>query len=157
MDAFLDIVTPFQAWHWLAIALVFLGMELALGTVDLLWISAAALLTGLFKWLAPAPIDGFEVQLIVFAASSVALLVLGRTVFGNWRHRLSDRPLLNKRMSSMIGSRAIVTQRFVAGSGRVKIGDTEWLAHAMNGENFAQGATVQIMDVEATAVKVVSV
>jgi membrane protein implicated in regulation of membrane protease activity len=57
-------------------------------------------------------------------------------------------------MESMVGTRALVTATFAAGTGRVKIGDTEWLAHALNGENFAEGVTVIIKDVEATAVKV---
>lgn len=154
MEAIIDFMTPLQAWHWLALALVVLGLELALGTIDLLWISAAAMLTALFKWIMPAPIDGLEGQLLFFAVTAIALLVLGRTVFGDWRNQESDKPLLNKRMESMIGTRALVTQSFAAGTGRVKIGDTEWLAHATNGENFAAGAMVLIKDVEATAVKV---
>lgn len=154
MEAIVDFVTPLQAWHWLALALIILGFELALGTIDLLWISAAAMLTALFKWIMPAPIDALEGQLLFFAVTSIALLVLGRTVFGDWRNQESDKPLLNKRMESMVGSRALVTKSFAAGTGRVKIGDTEWLAHAVDGEDFAKGATVMVKDVEATAVKV---
>ena len=154
MEAILDLIVPLQAWHWLALALILLGFELALGTVDLLWISGAALLTSLFKAIMPAPIDGMEAQLLFFAVTSIALLVLGRTVFDDWRHKESDKPLLNKRMEGMVRTRALVTQSFTAGTGRVKIGDTEWLAHATNGEDFAAGVTVLIKDVEATAVKV---
>ena len=132
-----------------------MGIELALGTVDLLWISAAAMLTALFKWIMPAPIDGLEAQLIFFAVTSVGLLILGRTVFKSWRDQASDKPLLNKRMERMVGSHAVVTEGFAAGKGRVKLGDTEWIAQAVNGEDFAQGATVVIKEVETTVVKVV--
>ena len=154
MEAIIDVFTPLEAWHWVALGLVLLGIELAVGTFDLLWISAAAFATALFKAVLPAPIDGLEGQLIFFSVASVVLLILGRTVFDDWRHAESDKPLLNKRMESMVGSRALVTQTFAAGTGRVKIGDTEWLAHAVNGEDFSEGATVMIKDVEATAVKV---
>ncbi len=154
MEGLIDFFTHLQAWHWLALGLIILGFELALGTVDLLWVSAAAFLTALFKAVMPAPIDGLEGQLLFFAVTSVGLLVLGRTVFGDWRNRESDKPLLNKRMESMVGTRALVTQAFAAGTGRVKIGDTEWLAHAVEGEDFAEGATVIVKDVEATAVQV---
>lgn len=154
MEALIEFFTPLQAWHWIALALIILGLELALGTIDLLWISAAAFLTALFKAVAPAPIDGLEGQLLVFAVASIGLLILGRTVFGDWRNHESDKPLLNKRMESMVGMRALVTQAFSAGTGRVKIGDTEWLAYAVEGDDFAEGATVIIKDVEATAVKV---
>ena len=154
MEAVIEFFTPLQAWHWAALGLVILGFELALGTIDLLWIAAAAFLTALFKAIMPAPIDGLEGQLLFFAVTAVGLLVLGRTVFGDWRNRENDKPMLNKRMESMVRSRALVTQAFAAGTGRVKIGDTEWLAHAVDGEDFAKGATVIIKDVEATAVKV---
>ena len=154
MEAFIDYFTPLQAWHWLALALVLLGIELAFGTIDLLWVSAAAFLTAIFKVIVPAPIDGLEGQFLFFAATAIGLLILGRTVFDSWRHVESDKPMLNKRMESMIGTRAMVTKDFAAGTGHVKIGDTEWLAHAVNGEDFTEGATVLIKDVEATAVKV---
>ena len=154
MEAIIDFFSQLEAWHWFAFALVILGLELALGTIDLLWISAAAMLTALFKWVMPAPIDGLEGQLLFFTVTSIGLLVLGRTVFGDWRNQESDKPLLNKRMESMVGTRALVTKAFSAGTGRVKIGDTEWLAHAVNGEDFSEGTTVMIKDVEATAVKV---
>ena len=156
MESLIEFLTPLQAWHWFALALILLGFELALGTIDLLWISAASLLTALFKAVMPAPIDGMEGQLLFFALASIGLLVLGRTVFDSWRHQDSDKPLLNKRMQSMVGTRALVTQSFSAGTGRVKIGDTEWLAHAIDGDDFPEGKTVIIKDVEATAVKVVA-
>lgn len=156
MEAFLDFFTPLEAWHWVAIALVLLGIELALGTIDLLWISAAAFVTALFAAIMPAPMNGVEAQFVFFAIASIGLLVLGRTVFGDWREMKSDKPMLNKRMQSMVGTRALVTQAFIAGTGRVKIGDTEWLAHAVDGEAFAKGATVIVEDVDATVVKVVS-
>ena len=157
METIIAYLTPFQAWHWFALALILLGFELALGTIDLLWISAAALLTALFKAVVPAPIDGIEGQLLFFALASIGLLVLGRTVFGGWRYQESDKPMLNKRMESMVGMQALVTTAFAAGTGRVKIGDTEWLAHAVEGGDFAKGETVIIKDVEATAVKVAAV
>jgi len=47
MEAFIDFFTPLQAWHWIGLALILLGIELALGTFDLLWISAAAFATSL--------------------------------------------------------------------------------------------------------------
>lgn len=154
MEALIDFFTPLQAWHWVGLALVLLGIELALGTFDLLWISAAAFITALFKAVMPDSMSGMEVQFIIFALTAIVLLILGRTVFGDWRNQESDKPMLNKRMETMVGSRALVTQSFAAGAGRVKIGDTEWLAHSLDGQNFSKGDTVIVKDVEATAVKV---
>ena len=38
MEIIIDFFSQLEAWHWLAFALVILGLELALGTIDLLWI-----------------------------------------------------------------------------------------------------------------------
>ena len=154
MDAIISFFTPLEIWHWVALGLMLLGIELAIGTFDLLWIAAAAFLTALFASVAPAGMSGAEGQLIVFATVSVILLVLGRTVFDDWRNIKTDRPLLNKRMETLKGRRALVTTAFAAGTGRVKIGDTEWLAHASNGDDFVKGSTVIVDDVDTTAVKV---
>lgn len=154
MEAFMDFITPLEVWHWVALGLILLGIELVLGTFDLLWISAAAFATALFKAIMPDTLAVLEIQLLFFAVASIGLLILGRTVFGDWRNRESDKPLLNKRMETLIGSRALVTRTFSAGTGRVKIGDTEWLAHASQGEDFAEGTTVIVDGVDETAVKV---
>lgn len=155
MEAFMDILLPLEVWHWIALGLVLLGIELVLGTFDLLWVSAAAFATAVFKAIMPEALGGLEIQLLFFAVSAIGLLIVGRTVFGDWRNRESDKPLLNKRMETLIGKRALVTKTFSAGSGRVKIGDTEWLAHATHGEDFAEGTTVVIDGVDETIVKVV--
>lgn len=154
MEALIEFFTPLEIWHWVALGLVLLGIELAIGTFDLLWVAAAAFLTALFAWLAPNTIAVMEGQFAVFAIASIILLILGRTVFGDWRNQETDKPLLNQRMETLKGRRALVTAAFAAGTGRVKIGDTEWLAHATNGHDFSEGATVIVEDVEATAVKV---
>lgn len=156
MDTLIEFVTPLEPWHWVALGLVLLGVELMIGTFDLLWVGAAALATALFSALVPDTLAGPGLQFAFFAVSSVALIVLGRSVFGDWRNKETDKPMLNKRMDAMIGRRALVTSGFSAGSGRVKIGDTEWLAHAVEGEDFAEGATVLVKGVEATVVKVVA-
>jgi len=48
----------------------------------------------------------------------------------------------------------MVVGDFTAGSGRVKIGDTEWLARGLDGRDFAEGATVLVDSVDATSVTV---
>ena len=156
MEAFMELMFPLEIWHWVALGLILLGIELIIGTYDLLWVSAAAFLTAVFKAIMPAPLSGLEGQLLFFAVTAIGLLIAGRTVFGDWRNRENDAPLLNKRMESLVGRRALVTRAFAAGTGRVKIGDTEWLAHATTGENFGEGATVIVEGVDETAVNVVA-
>ena len=99
-----EVITP---WHWLGLALVLLGIEMMLGTYDLLWISAAAF--GATLWAAlplPAGLSSWQAEAIVFCIAALVLLVLGRTVFSNLRSAVSDRPSLNQRGRSLVGKKA---------------------------------------------------
>ena len=71
---------PPSAWHWLALGLILLAIEMALGTWDLLWIAIAAALTSAFTAFAPDGLTVWQGQLIFFGVASVGLFILGRTV-----------------------------------------------------------------------------
>ncbi len=156
MEGFTEILFPIEFWHWVALGLMLLGIELLIGTYDLLWISAAAFATALITGLLPASIMGAEIQFLVFSVMAIGFILVSRTMLSSWREQKTDRPLLNQRMQTMIGRQALVTQSFKAGSGRVKIGDTEWLAYASEDENFHKGRIVIVDSIETTAVRVVA-
>ena len=54
----------------------------------------------------------------------------------------SSDPLLNNRVGRLHGETALVTQAIESGSGRVKVGDSEWIAR---GADTAAGARVRII------------
>ena len=141
---------PITHWHWMAIGFTILAIEVSIGTFDLLWIGLAALLTALFKAFAPEAFAGLEYQLGVFAFFSIVLLVAGRTVFSGMRNQPNDAPQLNQRMASMIGQRGVTASAFVGGSGRVKIGDTEWMGESFDGSAIEAGMTVTVEAVDST-------
>ncbi|MFC6197217.1 NfeD family protein [Ponticaulis profundi] len=147
-----EVITP---WHWLGLALVLLGIEMMLGTYDLLWISAAAF--GATLWAAlplPAGLSSWQAEAIVFCIAALVLLVLGRTVFSNLRSAVSDRPSLNQRGRSLVGKKAVAVTDFAAGEGRVKLGDTTWMALADQAAVITQGMEVTVQDTEGTVLKV---
>ncbi len=147
-----DVITP---WHWLGLALLLLAVEMLLGTYDLLWISAAAFLTALYAALPLGDLfSGWQAEAIFFALSSLVLLVLGRTVFSGLRGSISDRPLLNQRGKSLVGRTAIAVTDFTGGEGRVKLGDSTWLALADKDLDISAGTEVEIKDVDGTVLKV---
>ena len=150
----MELFSELTVWHWFAFALVLFGIEMMTGTFDLLMIAIAAFATGIFAHFAPAGMGGWESQLVVFGLASIALIVLGRTVFAGMRKVVDEHPTLNKRMNSLIGKRGMVTADFEAGQGRVKIGDTEWLAESIDGSNFEDGATIVVEEAESTMVRV---
>ena len=63
----------------------------------------------------------------------------------------SDRPLLNRRAEQFIGQRYTLETAIVGGKGKVRIGDSPWLAE---GPDLPAGAEVEVVGVDGTTVKV---
>ncbi len=156
MDAVLGLLNGITVWHWLGLALVLLGLEITLGTFDLLWVSGAAFLTSAWAALPlPAVLGGWQQELVFFAIVSLILLAVGRTVFADVRKGTpSDRPDLNQRGKSMIGKTGTAVSDFAGGEGRVKIGDGSWLASIERGEVIKTGTTVKVVAINGTILQV---
>ena len=148
------VLWPPTAWHWLAVGLILLSLEMMLGTFDLLWVSIAAGLTSAFTAIAPDGIAGWQSQLVFFAIASTALFILGRTLFRRMRENVDEHPTLNKRMAGTLGQRGVVADDFSGGIGRVKLGDTVWSAQSVDGANLASGAAVIVEATEGNTLKV---
>jgi len=149
-----EFLADLNMWHWLAFGLLLFGIEMMTGTFDLLMIAIAAFATAVFEQFAPGSISGWQGQLVFFGVASVALIILGRTVFAGMRQNADEHPTLNKRMNSLIGQRGTVSTTFAAGQGKVRIGDTEWLAESVDGTDIADGATIVVEGAESTTVRV---
>ncbi len=154
MDMMTEVLLPLTAWHWLALALVLLGLEVAIGTFDLLWVSVAAFATAAFHAFLPGLAGDWKVQVLFFFAASIVLIALGRTVFSGLRRVADEHPTLNKRMHSLIGRRGTIAHDFQSGAGRVKIGDTEWSAESVDGADYASGQAVIVEETEGNSVRV---
>ena len=154
MDGLVLSLWPPTAWHWLALGLVLLSVEMMIGTFDLLWIAIAAAVTSAFAAFAPDSLTSTEGQLLVFAIASVGLFIVGRTVFRKMRENVEEHPTLNKRMASTIGSRGTVSKAFSGGLGRVKLGDTVWSAETMDGGDLSEGVGVIVEDTVGNVLKV---
>lgn len=154
MDGLALTLWPPTAWHWLALALILLSVEMMTGTWDLLWVGIAAGVTSAFAAFAPAGIAGWEGQLVFFAIASTVLFVVGRTLFKSMRENVEEHPTLNKRMAGTLGQRGVVADDFAGGLGRVKLGDTEWSAQSTDGANLASGAAIIVEATEGNMLKV---
>lgn len=134
MDAF-DSLDPH--WVWLAIGLILAAAEMAVPGVFLIWLSGAALITGLLAWVLPI---GLPVQIVVFAVLAII------AVFGGRRYLRANPivgadPMMNRRGERLVGEIATVTQAIDGGMGRVHLGDTEWL---VRGPDAPSGARVKV-------------
>ncbi|MEO0786393.1 MAG: NfeD family protein [Pseudomonadota bacterium] len=152
MDMLVEFLWPVTIWHWLAVAAILFGIEMMLGTFDLLLIAIAALVAAAWTAFAPGGLGAWEMQLFVFFVTSVVLIVLGRTVFNGLRTGGPGEPTLNKRMERMLGARGTAVGGFSAGRGRVKIGDTEWAAESADGSDIDAGAAIEVDGARSTVV-----
>lgn len=141
-------------WHWAGIGIVLLTLEVAVGTFDLLWVSMAAFLTALFALIIPAPIGAWQGQLIFFAIVAVAFLVAGRTWFKGLRRVPVSHPNLNDRIAALIGQKGEAATSFDGGQGKVKIGDTVWLARQADETVIVEGDQIIVSGAEGTLLKV---
>ena len=128
----LDTVEPH--WLWLTLGLILAVGEMTIPGVFLIWMAGAALVTGLVTWLLPI---GFPLQVVLFAVLSVLSVFVGRNYLR--RHPVvSADPLMNDRGARAIGETVLVTQVIVGGQGRVKLGDSEWIARGPDAEPGAR-------------------
>ena len=132
LQAWLEAIPPH--WGWLALGLVLATAEMLLPGYFLIWLAAAALLTGVLAGVAEITLP---VQVAVFAALSIVAVLIGR----RWLRAnpiTSPEPLMNDRGARLVGETALVTRALTGGEGKVSHGDTEWLARGPDAEPGAR-------------------
>ena len=126
-----------QVYLWLALGLLLVAAEMLVPGLFLFWLGVAAILTGVLSWLLPIAIP---FQVLIFAGLAIASVFLGRNYLS--RHPVEPiDPKMNKRGDRMVGELATVVDPIAGGTGRVKHGDSEWLAR---GPDCEVGARVRI-------------
>jgi hypothetical protein len=134
-------------WMWL-IAAALLGIaELLLPGVFLIWLAAAAALTGFAALLFGIPL---AFQFGLFALLALAATFAGRRWYANNPVESSD-PMLNDRGARLVGKTVEVVGAIQHGAGRVRVGDSVWNARGADAE---PGARVRVVAVEGTCLRV---
>ncbi|AKM08010.1 NfeD family protein [Pelagerythrobacter marensis] len=134
-------------WIWIAIGLALAALELVVPGVYLIWLAAAALATGFLTFVLDL---GLAVQISNFVFLALILAFSARRFLRD-KPIVGADPLLNKRGSRLIGETALVTQAFEGGTGRIRHGDSEWLAR---GADVATGERVRIIGHEGAVLLV---
>jgi inner membrane protein len=124
-------------WVWLAIGLVLAVLEMAIPGVFLIWMAGAALITGLIAWLVPI---GMPLQIVAFAVLAMVSVFIGRRYL-RANPIIGADPKLNDRGGQAVGENVVVTHAIDGGQGRVKLGDSEWLA---KGPDAAPGTRMRV-------------
>lgn len=133
---------------WLAGALLLAIAELLAPGFFLIFVAAAAAVTG-FVLLAMPGMHAIT-QVVLFALFSAAAISLGRGWYQRMRGTTSESSL-NDRTGKLIGKTVEVCDAIVAGEGRVRVGDGAWSAQ---GPDAPVGALVRIVGAEGTMLRV---
>ncbi|EHZ7343460.1 NfeD family protein [Vibrio vulnificus] len=123
----IELLDGINHWHWLALGLALLAVEL-LGTAGyFLWLGLSALLVGLLLSLIPM---SWQLQWSAFAVFSLV------TTWLWWRKQLakdqqddSSRDL-NQKQKQLVGQEIILKEDIHAGMNRIQVADTTWSAHS---------------------------
>ena len=117
-------------WAWLAIGLVLATEEMASPGVFLIWLSGAAIITGLATWALPL---GVPVQIVLFAVLAIVSVFMGKRYLHS-NPIVGADPMMNDRGARLVGDTVVVTHAIDGGTGRVRHGDSEWLVKGPDAE-----------------------
>ncbi len=135
-------------WSWWILAIALLVLEAFVPGTFFMWMGIAAGVVGLLLLLLPGM--GWEYQIIIFAALSVASIVLWRQYFR--QHPVTtDQPALNRRGQQYIGRTFTLTEPMVNGQGKIRVDDTTW---KILGEDCDAGSSVKVVGVDGVQLKV---
>ncbi|HET6519184.1 MAG TPA: NfeD family protein [Geminicoccaceae bacterium] len=144
-------MSPFGAiefWHWWALGVVLIIVEVFAPGFVFAWLAVAAGLTGLVLFLAPGL--SWQVQLLAFAGLAVASVV-GWIYYVRRVARPQPDGALNRRGAQYVGRRCVVVEPIENGRGRIRVGDGTWSAA---GPDAPAGARVRVVGVDGTVLLV---
>lgn len=124
-------------WFWLALGLLLIIGEMTIPGVFLIWLAGAALVTGVIAWSLPVTVP---LQVVFFAALAIVLVFAARNYLTRNPVEPAD-PQMNDRGARAVGETVVVTAAIDGGSGRVRLGDSEWLA---KGPDAAPGTRMRV-------------
>jgi inner membrane protein len=134
-------------WVWLTLGLVLAGLEMLVPGVYLIWLAAAAIITGVLTYSLELSLP---MQVIDFVFLSLIIAFSARR-FLRERPIESSDPLMNRRGARLVGETAVVVQAIEHGGGRVRLGDSEWIAR---GPDVAVGERVRVSGSEGAVLLV---
>ena len=139
MDLFVE---PFHyaAFAWLIIGLALSAVETLAPGAFFIWFGAAAAIVGVVEYVLPM---AFRMQLLLFGALVVALVLIGRRVYGSFG--AEPGPLPQSRAHALVGEEFYVEQAIARGFGRIRVGDSSW---RVTGPDCPVGARVRVAAVE---------
>lgn len=134
-------------WHWAIIAVGLLLAELMIGAEFMLWLAAAAGASSLVSLAAPQ-LD-WKIQLVLYAAFSLAALLGWAKYSRNAKVAPTDQPNLNQRYYKYVGRTFPLLNALENAEGKIMADDAQWQVRANDGTVTAKkGAMVKVVGVD---------
>lgn len=143
-----DFLRNLQWWHWWVLAAVLAAIETIVPGAVIIWFGVSALVVGALLLVVPG--TPFPLQIVLFAVLGVMALLAWRKYRRPETDR-SDQPTLNQRGVHYIGQVLTLVEPIAAGQGKVRVGDTVWLAQ---GSDAPVGAQVRVIGVNGAVLRV---
>lgn len=134
-------------WWWLLAAAVLGILEIFAPGIFLIWMAAAAGITGILVALLPLPLP---FQLALFGLLALSAVYSGRRYYERNPVSSAD-PMLNDRTARLIGQSVVVVTAIENGEGRVKVGDGVWTAR---GPDAPAGSRMVVTGADGTCLRV---
>jgi len=136
-------------WHWLALALMLMVIEIMVPTEFFMWLSFAAGATAIVKLLFPQ--IGMVPELSLFSAFGLSSIAVWRQKGVTGKEEETDRQQLNQRNQRYLGRVVEVTQAINNGEGKVTVEDSQWKVY---GPDAVIGTKVKVVSVDGSIFKV---
>jgi hypothetical protein len=143
-----DFLQNLQWWHWWILAAVLAALETVVPGAVIIWFGVSALAVGGLLLVVPA--TPFPLQIVLFGVLGMVALLAWRRYRRPETDR-SDQPTLNQRGVHYIGQVLTLVEPIAAGQGKVRVGDTVWLAQ---GSDAPVGAQVRVIGVNGAVLRV---
>ena len=134
-------------WAWFVLGLVLFALESIIPGLHFIWYGVAALLVGLL-----AQVTGidWQLQLVAFGLLSVLSVLLVRR-YSAMSGSEGEVEALHSRSQEYIGRIVMVEDAIVAGRGKVRVGDSMWIAE---GADMPKGTRAKVVSTNGTVLVV---
>jgi membrane protein implicated in regulation of membrane protease activity len=149
MDMIAGIYAAQPFWVWAGLAAALLAIEVVTGSGWLLWASASAAVTSAVVGVLDPSVP---TALLVFALLTIVSTLLAHRYLP--RHASAPAGDINDNVARLVGHKGSAVKPFKARTGRVFIDGKEWAAELDDGEALEGGASVEVVGVDGSRLKV---
>ncbi len=150
MDWLNDVYFTHPFWIWVAIAAVFLVIEVSTGTGWLLWAAASAGVLAILTVIPGVP-DAAAIHLAIWAALTIVSTLTARRYLP--ANVSGGGPDINDNIGRLVGKVGMANSPFHNGQGRVFIDGKEWAAVAEGADPLLE-QRVEVLAAEGSVLRV---